>query len=174
MRGNWIQTYGGTAFYPLDPRPEDIHIEDIAHALAHQCRFAGHTVEYYSVAEHSWHVARLVPPELRLAALLHDATEAYVIDLPRPIKEMLPEYRVMEDRVWKVICARFGLPIDMPREVKYADEAMLATEGWQAMKPPGTAAWTIPLPPPAEVVLGFWAPGNAKRHFLHAFKEYSK
>lgn len=169
-RGEWIQTYTGAAFYPMDPRPEDVRIVDIAHALAHQCRFAGHTVDFYSVAEHSLHVAQIVPKAFRLAALLHDATEAYVLDLPGPIKDMLPDYREMENRVWAAIVRRFDLPLILPPAVKYADKAMLATEGRQALTPP----WTAPLPPAADVILGFWTPEKAKRHFLRAFEEFAQ
>ena len=84
--GDWIQTMSGVIFYPLDPRPEEIRIEDIAHALSHQCRFAGHCREFYSVAEHSVRVSRELPQEFMLWGLLHDASEAYLVDLPRPIK----------------------------------------------------------------------------------------
>lgn len=174
MPNNWIQTYTGRAFYPMDPRPEEVNLEDIAHSLANQCRFGGHTVEHYSVAEHSYWVALQVPPELRLVALLHDATEAYVMDLPSPIKAMLPDYSVMEQRVWEAIAQRFDLPVELPPEVKRADAAVLAAEGTQVLAPPGAARWTTPLPPPAKIWVRFWYPENAKRHFLRAFEEYSK
>src|ERR1039457_118422 len=86
----FIGTFSGLRFWPLDPNPEKILIDDIAHALAHQCRFGGHASRFYSVAEHSVHVSRLCPPEDALWGLLHDASEAYLVDLPRPLKQ-LPE-----------------------------------------------------------------------------------
>ena len=97
-KGDWIQTFTGRAFYVLDPRPEDVDIEDIAHALSMQCRFAGHCREFYSVAQHSVTASWLVPPEDALWGLLHDAAEAYVVDLPRPIKRawQLESYGIID------------------------------------------------------------------------------
>src|SRR5690606_5290032 len=80
--GDWMQTFTGRAVYPLDLRPDDIDIQDIAHALSMQCRYAGHTRQFYSVAEHSVHVARWCRqygPAAALEGLLHDATEAYLV-----------------------------------------------------------------------------------------------
>src|ERR1017187_10636100 len=77
-----ITTFSGIHFWPLLPNPADIRIEDIAHALSNQCRFAGHAREFYSVAEHSVRVSQLCPPEDALWGLLHDASEAYLTDVP--------------------------------------------------------------------------------------------
>lgn len=135
-RGDWMQTHTGRAFWPLDPRPEDVDIEDIAHALAQQNRYAGHCPWPYSVAAHSVYVsrraARLAPPgrEKQCArwGLLHDATEAYLVDVPSPIKRFLTEYAVIEADLMHVIAQRFGLEGEMPEEVKRADADALATE----------------------------------------------
>ena len=81
-RGEWIQTFSGGRFWPLDPRPEDVYIGDIAHALSMKCRYAGHTTFFYSVAEHSVHVCRHAPAEHKLWALLHD--EGRQVFLPHP------------------------------------------------------------------------------------------
>ena len=129
-KGDWILTYSGIEFWPLDPRPEDVRIEDIAHALSMQCRFAGHCDRFYSVAEHSIRVADLVPREDKLWALLHDASEAYLVDLPRPIKrhsEIGKHYRIAEDVVMEVIARKFGLPPE-PMSIQRADKAMLCVE----------------------------------------------
>lgn len=117
-RGDWLQTYTGVAFYPLDPLPEDISIRDIAHQLSMVCRYGGAVQRFYSVAEHccilSDYVRQHRPdePMLALQALLHDASEAYIGDVPRPLKWM-PEmvgYREMEDRIERAVQKAFGLP----------------------------------------------------------------
>jgi len=85
----WIQTYTGKKFWAFDAAIADICIEDIAHALAMRCRFGCHCKEFYSVAQHSVIVSHHLPPELKLWGLLHDATEAYLPDVPRPQKGRL-------------------------------------------------------------------------------------
>jgi flavin-dependent thymidylate synthase len=101
--GDWMQTYSGGRFYPGDPRIEQIELTDIARALSRICRYAGHCEQFYSVAQHSVYVSGMVPPEHALCALMHDATEAYLVDIPRPLKRMLAGYTVLEDRLWRVI-----------------------------------------------------------------------
>lgn len=94
---NWILTSTGKRFDLLEPDADMIDPWDICHSLAHLCRFNGHTREFYSVAQHSCIVAELVPEEHKLAALLHDATEAYLGDITRPLKQWMPDYRGFED-----------------------------------------------------------------------------
>ena len=125
-----IRTYTGRYIDPLNPTPEDIHIEDIAHALSHQCRFGGHTTLFYSVAEHSLDVLSRVNAD-RLAALLHDASEAYLLDIPSPVKYRLPGYREAEDRLMAVIAEKFGFHWPLSAEVKNADREALVYE-WEA------------------------------------------
>lgn len=127
-KGDWIRTFKGIEYWPLDPRPEDVLIEDIAHALANVCRYAGHTSRFYSVAEHSILVSRLVAPELALAGLLHDATEAYVVDVPRPLKRYLTNYAEIEELNWQAVAAKFDLNPVMHESIKNADNAILVTE----------------------------------------------
>lgn len=171
-RGDWIQTASGRQFWPLDPRPEDIHIEDIAHALAHLCRYGGHARRFYSVAEHSVLMARAMQPEHRLWALLHDAAEAYLVDVPRPIKPFLPGYAEIEGRIMGAICARFGLAVDMPPEIKAADRAILTDEMRQAMAPP-PVRWSTEGEP-LGVTLKFWPPDDARMKFLLAFERLDR
>ena len=83
----YVSTYTGKQFFPLDPQQDQVDIEDIAHGLAYQCRFNGQTRYFYSVAQHSLIVAGLVPKRLYLAALLHDAAEAYMGDMVKPLKQ---------------------------------------------------------------------------------------
>lgn len=129
---DWLQCYSGAAFYPLDPKPEDIHILDIGHALSLICRFGGHVKRFYSVAEHSVLVSKMVPDQWRLRALLHDAAEAYIGDMIRPLKRDMPEYQEAEDRIWEAICQRFGLgdPIypEADKIIKHADNCALRME----------------------------------------------
>jgi hypothetical protein len=137
----WIQTYTGKKFHPLEPRIENICIEDIAHALANTCRFGGHCL-FYSVAQHSCYVSDECPT-CPLWGLLHDAAEAYLVDLPRPIKQQLRRmeggkaslWDVWESRLMMAIAARFGLPWPQPKEVDEADMLLLATEARDLMAP---------------------------------------
>ncbi len=129
-----ILTSTGIRFDVLKPDPNAIHLEDIAHALSHLCRFGGHCRSFYSVAEHSTLVAKAVrvrhEDDLGLArwALLHDASEAYVVDVPRPAKRQLPQYQEMEDAIQQAVAKRFNLPWPMPEEVHRADTDLLALE----------------------------------------------
>lgn len=166
--GDWIQTFTGRAFWPLDPRPDEVHIADIAHALAHQCRYAGHCRRFYSVAEHSVLLARAMPKEHRLAALLHDAPEAYLVDLPRPVKRFMPSYGVAEMAVWLAISARFGLSPELAAEVHEADTRILVDEFEQAMAPP-PAPWSVDGLRPLGVALRFWTPVEAEMQFMAEF-----
>ena len=136
----WILTRTGRRFDLLAPCPSQIFVLDIAHALAHLCRFSGHTSRHYSVAQHSLVVASIVPAEHKLAALLHDATEAYVGDMVRPLKQLMPEYRAVEQRIWHAICERFDIAQELPECVKEADMIALATERAQLM-PDHPAEW---------------------------------
>ncbi len=148
-KGDWCQTFLGVQFWTIDPRAEDVRAEDIAHALSLLCRFGGHCSEFYSVAEHSIRVSHIVPREHALVALLHDAAEAYVIDLPRPIKRSLPGYAEAEERVARAISDYFGIDVvHLPPEVKHADQVMLATEKRDLM-PNVPKPWEN-LPPPLE------------------------
>lgn len=108
--GDWVLMPSGRPFWPIDPRADEIDIEDIAFSLSHLCRFGGHCKRFYSVAEHSVYVSRLVSPEAALWGLLHDASEAYVGDMPRPLKRMLPEFVMMEGKVQQAVAERFSLP----------------------------------------------------------------
>jgi len=137
-----ILTHTGKSFDVLAPQVDMIDPRDISHALAHLCRWNGHTRVFYSVAQHSCMVADLVPPEFKLAALLHDGTEAYIGDLPRPIKRAMPEYQRMEHALWLCIREAFDLPaamnIGLPDLIKHADRVALATEV-RDLLPPDTA-----------------------------------
>lgn len=167
--GNWMQTYRGGQFWPLDLRPEDVFIEDIAHSLSMICRYGGHCERFYSVAEHSVLVSRVVPPELALIGLLHDATEAYVGDVIRPLKPALSGYAQIEHQVWLAVASRFGLPGSMPNEIKAADNAVLLAEQLVLMKD-APAPWCVGGEPAKVEVRGL-VPGEAESEFLDRFAE---
>ena len=125
-----IRTFTGKWFNPFEPNIDDICIEDIAHSLSNQCRFGGHTKDFYSVAHHSVLCCAAASESNQLAALLHDASEAYLIDIPRPIKLKLIEYKPIEDKLMKMISEKFGFEYPLCKEVKDIDEAILQYE-WQ-------------------------------------------
>jgi hypothetical protein len=127
-----IRTFTGKYINPCEPDESLIIIEDIAHALSMQPRFGGHLPVFYSVAQHCVQVCWTVWPEIRLSALLHDASEAYLIDVPRPVKEQLSNYREIEDRLMRVIAEKFGFEWPLREAVKVADEGHLKIE-WECL-----------------------------------------
>ncbi|MCO5071119.1 MAG: phosphohydrolase [Rhizobiaceae bacterium] len=164
--GDWIQTFTGRRFWPLDPRPEDICVEDIAHALSLQCRYGGHCLSFYSVAEHSVLLANHVAAPFKRWALMHDASEAYLVDVPRPIKRDLANYREIEARVMAAVCERFGLPRDMPAEVHEADNRIIGDERRNLAS--CEAEWTNP-PEPLGIALKLMSPLIAENAFIVAY-----
>lgn len=132
---SWIQTYTGRKFDLLAPTADMICLRDIAHSLAHLCRFTGHTKRFYSVAEHSLWVSQCVPDMHALSGLLHDATEAYLGDVSTPLKSLLPDYKLMEQRLWHVIADKYGVPRVLPDCVKQMDLCALVTERRDLLNP---------------------------------------
>lgn len=180
--GDWITTASGTKFWPLDPREEDVKIEDIAHALSNTCRFGGHCRQFYPVAQHCCLMTQHATPQAQLAALLHDAAEAYIGDIVTGLKRELRytnydgyghELRDAEDQLLLVISKALNVPemhsFNVQNEVKELDKRMLATEQrdimsdgleWASTK--GIEPFTDPIVP--------WGPGEGtKRTFLHLY-----
>lgn len=127
-----IRTFTGIYVNVFEPTLEMICIEDIAHALSNQCRFGGHLPEFYSVAEHSCYCAQLVKDEHKLAALLHDASEAYLVDIPSPIKARLSNYKEIEEKLMHIISEKFGFGYPLHNDVKIADASALVAE-WNCL-----------------------------------------
>ena len=172
-KGDWIQTFTGVQFWPLDPRPEEIVIEDIAHALSNQCRFSGHVRKFYSVAEHLVRVANRIQDPHKLWGLLHDASEAYMVDLARPLKHFSrlgDAYREIEEPLMRCICTRFGLSPAEPLEVKIADNNLLVTEKRDLMGP-GPAKWREEIFQPLSETINPWYPEVAEKAFLAMYYE---
>lgn len=166
-RGNWIQTYSGKKFYALDPQPEDICIEDIAHALSRMCRYAGHCNRFYSVAEHSILLADYLPNKYKLAALLHDASEAYLVDIPRPFKPYLTNYYDLEAKIMDAIYAKFDVDCGFHDEIKAVDTRILNDEREQNMNKSDNKWDDYGLP--LGIKLRFYSPNEAEAHFLDLF-----
>lgn len=168
--GPTILIANGTYFDFLDPESASFGIEDVAHGLSHICRFAGQCREFYSVAEHSVYVSMLVPPEHAFAALMHDAAEAFVGDVAKPLKDLLPEYKAIEDRVEKAVLARFGLSKPLHPSVKEADIVMLATEQRALMRNDDDWHYTHGRQP-ADIEIKALPPAEARALFLSRFSE---
>jgi uncharacterized protein len=175
--GPYLQTVSGRRVNPFDPDPEQLDIEDIARALANLCRFGGHSRIFYSVAQHSVIVSELVEQrggdaEDVFAALMHDASEAYLGDMPHPLKHRSPlgaAFKVAEGHLEDVIRERFGIKPDVP-EIKRADRALLATErrvfsgeSWHWPELDGVE--------PLDLELSAWSPEEAARVFRERFAE---
>ena len=124
-----INTYTGRPFWPLEPHRSEIVIEDIAHALSLTCRFRGHCSVFYSVAQHSILVSSECPDKYALVGLLHDAPEAYLADLPDPIKRLMPDFNAAEKRIWAEINIHFKLGYNtIPQDVQEADKQAFKLE----------------------------------------------
>lgn len=157
---NCIRTFTGKYFNVLQPDPEMVCLQDVAHALSHMPRFAGHTEKLYTVAQHSLLVAGKMHPHHALDALMHDASEAYVMDIPGPLKQHLPRYKAIEKRVMQAIARRFALGNTTRPEIKAVDAYMLRWE-WQH----------IVLGKASHLVMDA---DEAKQAFIDAFFKYQK
>ena len=168
----------GTGYMDLaDPCPADLDLGDIARALANLCRYTGLCSDFYSVAEHSVHCAELArrdrqPVEVQRAVLMHDATEAYLGDVSRPLKRLLPDYKALERRMAEAVAERFGLPGADDRKtheiVKIYDDEMLGHENAQLCAGAGDGpSIPVPLRTRAPRAMG-WRPHVARAAFLAA------
>lgn len=161
-----VLTHTGKLFDLSMPDAELVDPRDIAHALAHICRFNGHTNKFYSVAQHSCIVADLVPSEHKLAALLHDAPEAYVGDMVRPLKRFMFSYQHIEELVWQSICGRFGVDTELPKSVLLADLTALATER-RDLLPAHLAEWEcLQGIAPMTKIIRPWTTIEARTHYF--------
>lgn len=182
-------TRTGRKFYPFDPRPEDVEFRDVANALSNICRFTGHTAYFYSVAEHSCHVSQLVGPEAAVYGLLHDAAEAYIGDISRPVKKSLYLPRPdrlgphvvyegvddIEDRVLRAVVEGLGLPWpgdEVWDQVRRADDVMLRTEACDiALFPNGSHMTHCGDYGTAKIRIRPWTPDYADQQFSTRFRQ---
>lgn len=170
--GPTILLSSGEYFDYENPEGSFFSIHDIAHALSNICRFAGHSLRFYSVAEHSVYVSQIVLPEHALAALLHDAVEAFVGDMAKPLKVMIPQYQVIEKRIERAVLDRFGINLPLHPSIKEADIIMLATEQVQLMKNRDDWEYTRGRIP-ADIKIEALSPPLARQLFLDRFAELS-
>lgn len=168
----YIPTYSGGRFRLFSPHRGDITIEDIAHGLSLLCRFSGQIREFYSVAQHSELVSRLCAPQHALRGLLHDASEAFLVDIPRPLKShrQFGFYRRTESAAMRAICNTFGVPARQPLSVTLADNTALATEARDLLTHYESGDWRwLPAPLPKKIVP--LSPRDAESAFLARFYE---
>lgn len=177
---NTIKVAAGHYVDLIDPDPASIDIESIAAALSKVCRYGGHCPKFYSVAEHCVIAAELAfadglwTPEAIRAILMHDAAEAYIGDMVKPLKVTLPEFAKVENRMESAIAERFGLLQGIHDSiVKDYDRAMLKAEKialWPEDKERWSGFETIPTRP---VTFHWWSPEQAEHKFLDAAKQFA-
>lgn len=174
--GAWIETYSGIAFDFLNPNPGKVHLQDIAHALSNLCRYNGHCDRFYSVAEHSVHLAQFIkyrlnyPSSVALAALLHDACEAYTGDFPSPFKWAIPELKVIEKRVQQAVHDYFGIrPDDYKHAVIDELDKRIVQDERKALMSASCLPWAVDGLEPLSIGIECWKPQVAKDRFLATF-----
>jgi hypothetical protein len=175
--GPYLQTISGRWVNPFDPDPDQLDAGDIARALANQCRFGGHCHTFYSIAQHSVLVSELVEQrggdaEDAFAALMHDAAEAYLGDMPHPLKHrsaLGAAFKAAEDHLEQAIRARFAIKADVP-DIKRVDRALLATE----RRAFSAETWHWPELEGVEALdleLTAWPPDQAAQAFARRYAE---
>lgn len=174
MTDHWLATYTGLRLSVLNPKPEQIDILDIAMGLARTARFKVCAERTFSVAQHSIEVSRRLPPELRLWGLLHDASEAYIEDIPTPYKRHLPCYTEIEAKLMRVIAERFGLSWPMPAAVHEVDARMTITEARQFTWCRNGPDWHIEAEPYEGLELQPLPEISARFAFLARFGDYTQ
>lgn len=184
-KGSWFQTFSQKRFFLQDPRADEVDPIDIAHHLSNQCRFNGACKRFYSVAEHcvrvSWaieehitqHGGGLYDETVAIAfwGLMHDATEAYVGDMVRPLKVHDKFFNETEAIVLRAVCDRFGMAYKEPALVRHFDLVMLATEKRDICT--GDLLWSLPedIKPLIGQYISGWNPLHAEQAWLDRFKE---
>jgi uncharacterized protein len=174
----FIETYTGRAFYPLDPVADALSIIDIAHAIANQCRYSVHTAFHYSIAQHCCLLAAWLAENGGsaldcLQLLMHDAAEAYLVDVPRPVKQFMPEYRVWDAKVNDCIRKWMGWSdIPIPAFQDELDSRIIVDERAALMDKARRNDWGHKLAP-VGVQINPWTPVQAEKQFLMQYAAYS-
>lgn len=166
-----ISVMGGRFFDFMDPFGFDYSdIDMIAGSLSNICRFTGHVNKFYSVAEHSVNVSRLVPEKYAMEGLMHDASEAFVGDVSSPLKALLPQYRDIEEKIQEAICRQYGLAYPFPDDIHEADKKMYWNER-KNIAPADDRIWHQERAAARKVNAVGMAPNMAKRMFLSRYRE---
>jgi hypothetical protein len=134
VRYDKMETGSGIMFDPLEAEVDKFDIKDIAHALSNICRWGGHTRFHYSVAQHSYIMSYLIDEKYAFEALMHDTPEAYLGDIPTPIKDTWREYKVLEDRLVRNLSKKYSFIYPFPEEVKIWDKKMKTLEYNELMR----------------------------------------
>lgn len=171
ITGPTISTYSRGYFSFLDPDQTPLQIVDIARGLANTCRYGGQIGRFYSVAEHSVHASYLVDPEYAYDALMHDAPEAVIGDMVKPLKEILPDYQAVEDRVEASIFRQFNVSNPLPKAVKTADIQMLILEKEQLKGNFDEWSWCANVPRPRHIEMKCWTPSQSFSRFMARYSE---
>lgn len=176
---DYIETYTGKAFFPSNPRVEDVTIIDIAHHLSNQCRYSGATAWHYSTAQHCCLLATYAEYGLKatpldcLQMLIHDAAEAYLVDLPRPIKQHMPEFRVVDCNIQTAVRKWLTLDtVSLPSWQDELDSRIIVDERAQVMSDSGND-WKHDLVP-LGIEIAPWEPYVAEQQFLMRYANYSQ
>ncbi|MBS1807472.1 MAG: hypothetical protein JST84_04700 [Acidobacteria bacterium] len=171
-RPTHMRTIMGRELSIFAPDPKLLCILDVAHGLAHLCRYAGHVRHFYSVAEHSYWTSIIAPQHLALSCLLHDAAETNINDLIQPVKQHISGYQRIENGFESAYAEQFGLPFPFPPEVKATDRAIYQIECTQARHLNSTLDIEEPeslTPTAIKVKLRFWSPRKARKKFLRRY-----
>lgn len=163
-----IMLNSGSPFYFLSPDASNYTIDDIAHGLSNTCRYAGQCKRFYSVAEHSVLVSQELETE-KMEGLFHDAAEAFIGDVTRPLKSMLGQYAYIEDLILKDVFRRLNLNWPLTENIHIADLSVMAAE-IEVLMPEGIRDWLKEVEP-ARVNIRCLAPEQAKQMFLCRYQE---
>jgi uncharacterized protein len=171
---HWKQTFSGKQVDFINPDPEQLCIEDIAHALAHTCRYTGHTQYFYSTAEHSIILVNYIWSNLgyskqdQFTMLMHDAAEAFLGDISSPLKALLPDYKKIEKNFEKVLANKFGFEYPLPDRLKQLDKRIILDEV-KYLFAESVGNWEHDDYEPLNVEIAGLSPDQAKRKFLYMF-----
>ena len=165
----WIETNTHNTFFYGKRNPENISLLDIAHGLSNLCRYSGQCNHFYSVAQHSCIIFDTAPMHHKLIGLFHDASEAYISDIPRPVKTIIPEIKNLEKQIQLQVAERFKLDFPWSSQIEILDSQLMLREAQLLFD--GGVSWTVEGLPPLDVdIKSFWSPKRSKREFIYRYE----